>query len=279
MQETRRETPVAKKVALGVAALGGVLVLAAAFLVIDASVSDEQRDATQTAIADQVDALADQAEEQRGLGGRSRTGIGGLALAARELASGVFRQAPITLSTVLPTNAGDWQSDPFEMAHAETLMGQAWVPSVLYEGDIHEIMSDLQEADGRRHLGAVRTYRLGEATAIVKIVAELDTFRTMDRTKETDILTAASFPQKEMFGTVDGQAVRLHTRKLTTADFKDVDAPFRIITWDIGKVYFVSVYTDAGHADVLSLLSAIDLPALEEVLIDGVARPYMAQGT
>ena len=176
------------------------------------------------------------------------------------LASGIFRAAPLDVPALMPAPPAGWTRSGFAMADAEALTGRAWEDSRIATGSpADEIIGRLHEASEGRKMSAAATYRHGDRTILLAIDADMKAIRRAEAGEVRRIDARV----KPVALTLDGVAVwtgepfdRAPGGTLTPVPWVSYHAV-------LDGMVRLTVLTDAAEADVLALLSGLDMAALQ----------------
>ena len=191
-----------------------------------------------------------------------RSRLRGAACGLQALGDGIFRSAPLDVPALMPAAPDGWTRHAFALTDAETLTGRTWKKSVLSVSTANELMDRLQDAASGRRLSATATYRMGDRTMILALAAEMKAIRKAEDGK----IRAAHVPQDRVAMTLDG--VPVWTGAPFDVEMTGGKRPVSYHSYhaDLDGLARITVLSDAAEADVVALLSRIDVAALQEGL-------------
>lgn len=244
-----------RRIAVFIAALGIVMVMGAVFVAIDGFATDDRKEAFSGA----VDQMADGQDGQPG----RRSALGGLAKAAKSLDAGVFFSAPVELADALPAPPEGWERRAYDGSVAlavtgEELIGFNWTKSQ----DMLARFAEAAEGKG----GAAAVYAWEDRLIAIRLGAELDDFRRVANGSEAEVTALLSAPplpaEATVLGTMDGI-------EIIEGEAYSEGAPpetYRRFTFSLGTIVGGEVITTAADADLVAVLSGLNVALIEAAL-------------
>lgn len=250
-----------RKIATAGLILGLVLLIGAAMLAIDGFATEDRRMALNSAVGDFIDEQAEQ--DTAGRTGRTVTRI-------FQLIKGVKESGPrITAEAILPPAPEGWERLAYTDGHGLAITGKMPAKGIL-AGHVTTQMLDAFSTSANKSVGdAAASYARGDALIAVRIEARHDQFDHIGDKGAYDLHRIAVTPPKpnpwgKLFAEVDGIKVIEMPAVENAPGGKRVEVSYRRFNFHVGKLVMGEIITTAGDAEVLALLSAVDIAAIQE---------------
>lgn len=182
-----------------------------------------------------------------------------------DLNNGVLRGASVDFAAVLPPAPPGWTRAAYTTVDGAAITGETYVRTPLATTSANRTLGDFEDARTSQGLQMAVTYRSGDSMIALRAAQNLDAIR---RAQETGTAPDRSRPTRGVVGTIDGlvvtEAPRIIQNHMNAAETRP--APFGQYRLALGGMVEVDLLTNGTTEDVMTLLSGLDLAAIQDAL-------------
>lgn len=242
----------------GLCTLGVLMLVGAVMMAIDMSVTDDDRAAVRDSVGGYIDEQA-QKYEDKDYNSRNERRWSSAMSAVHALKNGIFRQHTLDLPAALPDAPQGWERMEYITAHGEKITGATLQRTLLATTTTNGILLDFEKSADGKGLKARATYRNGPSLVAVRMVGDMKAIRAAENGR----LTPAAMPSAP-FAKLNGLPVILHRQVSTHVNSgKTSPVDYRRFAINLDGMVEIEVLTNASDADVLAVLSGIDMQAIQ----------------
>lgn len=243
-----------RRLAMGLATLGGILMLGTAMLAFDAYMSGDRKAYVRAEIDAGLEAKAEQYDE-RGLACRRKCMFGGFSELYVTFRDGMFSSVPFQAAELIPNAPADWIKEDYTLLSAETLFGREIRETLSPAETNNKHLLHLHKAADSGSGTAVQMYRSGDDIMAIIIDVHRDAIR---KAKDGDIQRDSS--QADIFAHLYGLPVR--TFKKISHDWRDgsnTPVDYQRFEINLDRQVKITIYALADQGDVIALLNNLDM--------------------
>ncbi len=248
-----------RRLAKAIFFLGFILILGAALMAFETSMTEDKRTASRDSINTWLDEKNEEYEQAREDGCRRRCGgLGSLSRVIISFRDGIFLSLPFDAKTTLPDAPAGWQKSDYSLSKAEVFLDHKLVRSLLSATTEDRILTQLERIVEKPKAGAIAFYTQGEKTILLAI--------KVSRTGIRDAMNEKKHKYKsglEPYAEMDG--LTLFKRPQVSHNWRtDTDTPvdYQRFLLDLHGQVEIRVIANAPHEDIRAFLSTLDLPTI-----------------
>lgn len=240
---------------------GFLLVIGAAMLAIDAFATDERRASVNSTIEELAEANAEKPRHAR-----RRDLIGGFARMYNDLGSGAFYSAPIDMARHAPAAPDGWVVRRYDKRDVEIVLGGSDFALGSME---RKIALRFDHASTLTNVSEVLTFAKDDRLVALRMQTDTDSYRTLQKGTATEVenmLVARDVENRSVLATVHGLPLVQEAQFTIDGAGRRTPVSYRRFSLDVGRAVAVEVITNAADADIVAVLSGLDIPGLQATL-------------